>query len=440
MNTRGVSLGWESKAEGTLELHGNGTTWVSTISDIYVGVEGHGSLTIDQGAVASTPNVVVGADAGGAGNVLVSDVNSQWSTGQIIVGDAGTGQLKVVKLATVNSNSGILGNGVDSSGEAVVTGAGSRWNLLGQLLVGNGGSGELTVSDGATVANTKASPVAWIIGSSASGSVTVEDAGSKMSLLVPLHVGLNGTGSLTVKNGGTVSDTTATIGRFEGAIGTVDVQGSGSSWTHASTLFIGGDQAGAGGSGELSISNAGLVKAGTTATVWETGAVHLDAGTLQATTVNLSGGSLGGVGTVIGNLNNSGEVSPGNSPGTLKVQGNFSQSLDGLLTLEIGATAADLLQVTGNATLGGTLHLSLLGGFTPSYGTTYDLLTASKLSGAFDTLELPDLGPGRAWQFNYGADRFSVTAVPEPSTITLGVIGGMVCLAVAMRRRANASS
>ena len=88
------------------------------------------------------------------------------------------------------------------------------------------------------------------------------------------------------------------------------------------------------------------------ATVWETGSVHLDAGTLQATTINLSGGLLGGIGSIIGNLNNSGEVSPGNSPGTLKVQGNFSQSLDGLLTLEIGATAADLLQVTGRCSIG----------------------------------------------------------------------------------------
>jgi hypothetical protein len=205
-------------------------------------------------------------------------------------------------------------------------------------------------------------------------------------------------------------------------------------------MGIGGDPNFAGGNGELEIADSGLVKVTGTATVWETGSVHLNAGTLQATTVNLSGGSLSGIGNVIGNLNNSGEVSPGNSPGTLKVQGNFTQSLDGLLKLEIGSTAADLLQVTGNATLGGTLHLSLLGGFTPGYGATYDLLTASKLSGAFDTLELPDLGPGRSWQFNYGADRFTVTAVPEPSTIMLGVIGGVVCLGVAMRRRTKASS
>ena len=60
---------------------------------------------------------------------------------------------------------------------------------------------------------------------------------------------------------------------------------------------------------------------------------------------------LKGTGTINGSLiNNTGIVSPGNSPGTLRVKGDFQQSVNGTLRIEIAGTApgrSDRLQVGG---------------------------------------------------------------------------------------------
>jgi hypothetical protein len=53
--------------------------------------------------------------------------------------------------------------------------------------------------------------------------------------------------------------------------------------------------------------------------------------------------------------------------------------------------------ITGSATLAGTLAVSLIGGFTPQAGETFDILISNALSGSFDTLQLPELTGGMMW-------------------------------------------
>ncbi len=101
----------------------------------------------------------------------------------------------------------------------------------------------------------------------------------------------------------------------------------------------------------------------------------------SGTIVN-SGGVLGGGGSIGGDVQNSGgTVAPGNSPGTLTVDGNYNQGSSGTLAIEIGGTQAgvdhDVLNVLGDASLAGTLSVSLIDGFTPSGGNTFKVLTAS---------------------------------------------------------------
>src|SRR5690606_26700644 len=63
---------------------------------------------------------------------------------------------------------------------------------------------------------------------------------------------------------------------------------------------------------------------------------------------------LRGSGIIAGNLVNHGTLKPGNSPGTLTVLGNYTQT--GTLELEIASTKEyDRLIVGGHAGLGGTL-------------------------------------------------------------------------------------
>ena len=75
---------------------------------------------------------------------------------------------------------------------------------------------------------------------------------------VNLRVGASATGTLTIQAGGTVSNTAGIIGENGGSIGTVIVDGAGSSWTNSNSLDIGSE-----GNGTLTIRNGAAVVAGT---------------------------------------------------------------------------------------------------------------------------------------------------------------------------------
>ncbi|MEK6702734.1 MAG: hypothetical protein AABZ53_10760 [Planctomycetota bacterium] len=112
-------------------------------------------------------------------------------------------------------------------------------------------------------------------------------------------------------------------------------------------------------------------------------------------------GTLGGAcGISVPVLRNQGTVSPGNSPGTLSVQGAFDQSApSGILDIELAGltpgTQHDVLAISGAAALGGTLRVRLLDGFLPTSGDSFTILTAASITGAFSTVEPPTLpNPG----------------------------------------------
>ena len=103
-------------------------------------------------------------------------------------------------------------------------------------------------------------------------------------------------------------------------------------------------------------------------------------------TVTGLGGVIGGTGTITGGLVNAlGTVAPGNSAGTLSIDGDFSQSGGGTLAVELAdADLADLLAIDGTATLDGTLEVLLLGGYAPVPGQEWMILSAvGGISGSF---------------------------------------------------------
>ena len=103
--------------------------------------------------------------------------------------------------------------------------------------------------------------------------------------------------------------------------------------------------------------------------------------------VTIEGGILSGSGSISGNLVNSGGyISPGHSPGSINVTGDFIQGKDGsLIVEEAGAdpSQVDQLHVTGTATLAGTLDVKLLDGFTPDPADTFGPIDAGAISGKF---------------------------------------------------------
>src|SRR5437667_12036642 len=116
-------------------------------------------------------------------------------------------------------------------------------------------------------------------------------------------------------------------------------------------------------------------------------------GTGTGAVVVNSGAALGGTGTISGAVINSGTVAPGSSPGTLHVGGSYTQGSSGTLAIELTSTANyDVLAVTGDANLSGILSVSLLSGFAPQEGNTFQIITASTLnSTTFSSASLPAL-------------------------------------------------
>ncbi|MDN3509294.1 MAG: autotransporter domain-containing protein, partial [Candidatus Neptunochlamydia sp.] len=89
----------------------------------------------------------------------------------------------------------------------------------------------------------------------------------------------------------------------------------------------------------------------------------------------------------IGSLQNNGTVVPGASIGVLTINGDYTQSNQASLVIEIDdvPTVSDKLLITGQANLDGTIILNPLPG---SYvaGTTYTFIESNSVNGQFDTL------------------------------------------------------
>ncbi len=135
----------------------------------------------------------------------------------------------------------------------------------------------------------------------------------------------------------------------------------------------------------------------------------------------LNGGTVNGTGTLKGKLqNNGGTVAPGNSPGILTINGAFEQAAGGTLAIQLGGTTAgadnDRLHVTFPATLGGTLALSRLNGFSPSAAFSYDyLLYDVGATGAFSSVTGTDAGNGRTFINTLGGPKATLTVTGGPS-------------------------
>jgi len=157
-------------------------------------------------------------------------------------------------------------------------------------------------------------------------------------------------------------------------------------------------------------------------------------------TVIVLGGILSGNGSVAGGVNNQGgTISPGNSPGLMAINGDFTQAEQGTLFIELAGTAAgteyDVLQVDGAVNLGGALAVSLLSGFAPTKGDTFNILELGVVSGQFNEVLLPKLVDGLAWDDSVLYSNGSLSVVPEPNTLLLYLSGGLISVVFGSRRR-----
>jgi hypothetical protein len=151
------------------------------------------------------------------------------------------------------------------------------------------------------------------------------------------------------------------------------------------------------------------------------GSTTIAGGTLQAATVSLQGGMLAGFGTVSGALVNNAAITIGgtNSTGNLQVTGAYTQTAAGTLNSEIGGLTAgtlfDRLQITGAATLAGTLNVSLINNFSPIAGQNFAIVTfGSHGTTTFDTINGLDTGGGLVFNPIYNATNLTLQAAAAP--------------------------
>ncbi len=145
------------------------------------------------------------------------------------------------------------------------------------------------------------------------------------------------------------------------------------------------------------------------------GTLKVDGSILGNVHVN-AGGTLSGSGTIFGLIDNAGgTVSPGASPGTLHVGGDYTQSASGRLMLEIAGPIAgtdyDVLDVTGSIMLLGTVDVELVNGYVPTGEMQFDLL---KFAGTLDVSQAT----------------FSLLGAPEGTQLTPFTQGGIFGLTI----------
>jgi T5SS/PEP-CTERM-associated repeat protein len=362
-------------------------------ADTYVGNYGIGRLYVENGAHATNYNADLGVASSGDGTAYVDGPGSLWTNNSVLaVGVSGTAMLSVSNGGKVTSTNGRIGREVGSNGIAFIDGAGSNWTASGDLSVGYFGSGTLNILNGAKVSNQNSN-----IGDGAgsNGVVTVSGPGSWWQNLSVCAVGSSGTGRLEIHDGGIVSNTNARIGRSAGSAGTVVVDGS--LWASTGVLTIG--LAGT-GTGTLDIVNDGDVSA----------------------VGGLTNGPLGtvtGAGRIENNLANGGIVAPGSPVGTLRLKSDYAQTSTATLQIELAsATSFDKLSVVGSVTLlGGTLDVSLVGGYVPRGGTySFDILDWGGRTGAFSAIQLPNPDGTLTWDTSqlYTTGVISVTSTASP--------------------------
>ncbi|HWW57263.1 MAG TPA: autotransporter-associated beta strand repeat-containing protein [Sphingopyxis sp.] len=419
-------IGSNAGAQGVVNVSGVGTnglasTWTNN-ADLYVGYDGNGTLNITDGGKVVSAGGQIGGNSDGLGEVLVSGAGSSWdNSGRINVGLFGTGTLRIENGATVTSNDGVIG--ASAQGDAVVSGAGTSWVNTQQLNVGSFGAGTLRIENGASVTSNQG-----YIGANDTGSVVVTGAGSNWLVTdFSMTVGNDGTGSLVIDNGGRVrGEGGFTLGSTAAASGTIAVLGTAANRGVLETSQIGGglgtvnfsldggvlratvDEGnfftgfgardialganggfidtnghnigiaprftGAGGltkdglgtltlTGASSYAGATLVNAGTLL-------VNGDQSAATGLTTVVSGATLGGIGTIGGDVAilDGGMLSPGESAGTLNINGNLSLAGGSILNYEFGQAEVpggplnDLVNVGGNLTLDGTINVSVSAG------------------------------------------------------------------------------
>jgi T5SS/PEP-CTERM-associated repeat protein len=333
-----VGLGATSTGSGNLTIEGAGSTMSIGGGGLNDGFSGKGSITVKSGGnlTVTFPDVGIsmGASTGGSGTLTI-DAASLTDDGEIFVGGVGKGTYLQEAGGTASFGASVnpsvapavaLGVNTGSSGTATITGAGTQLTSIGQIDIGLSGKGVFAVKDGAAVTSGDSSgntSAGFALGlyTGGNGSLTVSGAGSTLTNTGLFVIASDGTASVTISGGGKISTSIA------------------------ADLGVDGADLGAakGSSGKLTLSTASNF----------TDLSNLIDGAAGKGVLGASGGSTVDVTGAM----DLGEFAGGN--GTATISGGAELSVGGALTLGAVAKSTGTLTVTGT---GGAASEILYGG------------------------------------------------------------------------------
>ncbi|TCA74348.1 autotransporter outer membrane beta-barrel domain-containing protein [Rhizobium leguminosarum bv. viciae] len=330
-------------SSGTVTVTGSGSQWTIPLGTFYVGFQGTGTLSIENGGQVTTgSNTILGGGAASSGTLNIGSGGTLQTLS--LRGGPGASQANfdngilratAANATFINGFSGtelnLLAGGlaIDTAGFAVGTDAASRFTGIGGLTVTGGGvfsllansiyTGETQIDFGSSLALSSAGAVAN------SSRVVADGIFNVSAATTPTIQSLAGSGSVLLgAQTLTITNANDTFGGVIGGTGGLTVTGGNQTLSGVNTY-----------TGATAVTGGRL-------------AVN---GSITSPVTTSGAGILGGIGTIFGDVTNAGTMAPGNSIGTLTVAGNYTGS-GGTLEIETvlggDASPSDRLVVTGN--------------------------------------------------------------------------------------------
>jgi hypothetical protein len=386
-----------------------------------------GSVQISSELIEGTGTINVGA-VGDSAVATITNVNVptqfsntiNWNVTESSVGGLGQAAAGTFLGNNVQLNSGTL-NGNDTNYVVAGNLNSSGTSTLNQSVTVNGDttvdSGTLTIAGGRTLN---------------ASNLVLNNAGTL------INNGTLGTGNIVLESallGGNVDVSNGLVVRTSGT----------SEITSGSSVEVVG----------LTEVQAGTLQVASGATLSGTGGLEIDSlatvdlqGAIVKDVTVLSGGTLGGVGTIEGLLAVEGDLGPGNSAGTLTVDGAVDVKENATVVIELGGIdlGSGYDSVDGNGTsslsLDGMLDVSFINGFNAlSTDDFFVLNNFATVSGRFNNTMADELVfDGGTFDVEYGSSFVrlynfeSAVAVPEPNCAVVLII--YAALVGRRRRRA----
>lgn len=439
--TSGDTIGSFAFARSTLAVNGavDFNQNIANLGGVEAGGNFLGNGTLNIGAATANQVRFHKSDVGSGLTVNIAggaelSVDGDGTTGSVFRNQTNlNGGLLTTSFTTFTATSSI-----ETSGNSVISvGSSSNFDGLvtaesGTLTVGGimEGTGSLTIADGA--------------------SQQLQNAASRMRLVLNVEGNLNGTAGSLIEN--SVNLLGADLAGPLAMTSVVNVLTE-----ETSTLAAGTNMAVTG----LTSINEGVLRVAAAATLTGSGALavnhgaalHVQGLVIKNTSV-AEEGRIFGTGELRGITDVDGLFDPGNSAGTIGVNGSIDLKTTSTVTIEIGGTTPgtgfdEILGLGTGSTAnlgGGTLALRLIGGFIPDPGQQFNFMNGfSGITGTFG-----NGGDGDGVDRIYFADgSFAIeyqptqlrlfdfqAAIPEPSAIVL--LAGIGLWMAGARRRSVA--